>query len=127
MKSISIKDKIVFKNEEGITIKFDEDFAKQYASENGQTCVALIEPNMGFGVFFTQDCCVGAYGTCLYKRKVLHMFWRENEEQIDEWFENAYNEQGTLEALIDVGISILVSLTEEILEESSEAEKCVGA
>ena len=82
---------------------------------------------MGYGVYFTNDGMTGSYGNCLFRSKVISMFWSVHEEEIKEWLDNAYDAQDKLHELIEVGISILVSLTKGLLEEYSEFPNCIGA
>lgn len=83
MKKHNTKNPVIYKTDDGITIRLDSKYAKKIEKKTNQQCIALWEEKMGYGIWFTQDQTVAVYANNLTHKNVLSYFWDYVEEKQD--------------------------------------------
>ena len=121
MKKHNTKNPVIYKTDDGITIRLDSKHSKAIEKKAHQECVALWEGKMGYGIWFTQDHTVAVYAKDSAHKNVLSHFWDCVEEISDGAIEKALEDAASMNDVIDIAASILLACSKILIDAGIES------
>ena len=93
-----------------ISIVEDREMIENLENEYHQHCMALKNEELGFGVWFTEECNAGVYGEDDFAVEVACRYWDEYAEEIYRAFADAETVDDAIDAAnkVIIGTSITI-------------------